>query len=122
MIGSIKGSIRLLGDLEGFLLGQTDGLLVGTSAGVLVGNPRNTPTNAATEGDLNLGTSPFDCFAFQMHEITFYGLSLWCSKLIELKGFSLDNPCCNWINRIFEKANVKGLTLAAVGMRTLYNI
>ena len=87
MIGSIKGSIRSLGDLEGFPLGQTDGLLVGTSAGVLVGNPRNTPTNTATEGDLNLGTSPFDCFAFQMYEITFHELKLWHLEVVQNIGF-----------------------------------
>ena len=79
----------LQGDLDGFPLGQTDGFPVGASAGVLVGNPRNTPTSTATEIDPNLGTSLFDCFAFQMYEIIFYGLSLWCSKLIELKGFPL---------------------------------
>ena len=54
---------RLLGDLDGIPLGQTDGFPVGTSAGVLVGNPRNTPTSTATEIDLNLGTSLFDCFS-----------------------------------------------------------
>ena len=84
---SNRGITCSLRDLDGFPLGQTDGFPVDASAGVLVGNPRNTPTNTTTEMDLNLGTSPFDCFAFQMHEITFYELKLWHLEVVQNIGF-----------------------------------